>query len=137
ARCERPRRRYPAPQRAVAQRPGAEGAKSGKLARSALYTAPPMPDFESFDGTSLFYDEQGDGRAVVLLHGFAADTNINFVRPGIFDRLLDLGYRVIALDARGHGLSGKPHDPEAYRDEAMANDVRALLDHLALDRCAL
>jgi len=96
-----------------------------------------MPEFESFDGTSLFYDDQGEGRAVVLLHGFAADTNINFVRPGIFDRLLDLGYRVIALDSRGHGLSGKPHGPEAYRDDAMANDVRALLDHLALDRCAL
>ena len=53
-----------------------------------------MANFESFDGLSLYYDDQGDGRTVVLLHGFAADTNVNYVRSGILDLLLDEGYRV-------------------------------------------
>jgi pimeloyl-ACP methyl ester carboxylesterase len=89
-------------------------------------------NFESFDGLSLYFDDQGDGRPVVLLHGFAADTNVNYVRSGILDALLDEGYRTIALDARGHGLSSKPTDPAAYAGDAMRRDVEALIDHLAL-----
>src|SRR6478672_10894681 len=107
--------------------------------------SPAVPTFASFDGTELFYDDQGasdserprgggDGRAVVLLHGFAADTNINFVRSGILDGLVDEGYRTIALDHRGHGLSSKPHEPEAYADDALTRDAQALFDHLGLDR---
>ena len=92
-----------------------------------------MPDFESFDGLRLSYLDDGDGRAVVLLHGFAADTNVNYVRSGILDLLLDEGYRVVTLDARGHGLSSKPTEPEAYADDAMKRDVVALFDHLGLD----
>lgn len=92
-----------------------------------------MPDFDSFDGLRLFYQDEGDGRTVVLLHGFAADTNVNYVRSGILDLLLDEGYRVITLDARGHGLSSKPTDSEAYADDAMKRDVIALFDHLGLD----
>ena len=100
-----------------------------------------MPTFESFDGTTLAYedddgsDSSGDGTVVVLLHGFAADTNVNFVRSGVFDLLLDAGYRVVALDARGHGLSEKPHDAAAYADDAMRRDVQSLLDHLDLEHC--
>ena len=41
--------------------------------------------------------------------------------------------RVITLDARGHGRSGKPHDPSAYDGLAMVHDVQRLLDHLSLD----
>jgi pimeloyl-ACP methyl ester carboxylesterase len=96
-----------------------------------------MSNFATFDGLSLYYDDQGDGRPVVLLHGFAADTNVNYVRSGILDALLDEGYRTIALDARGHGLSSKPTDPAAYADDAMRRDVEALLDHLDLAGCAV
>ena len=94
----------------------------------------PVATFESFDGVSLSYEDEGRGRAVLLLHGFAADTNINWVRSGVLDALVDEGYRAIALDARGHGLSSKPHDPEAYAGDAMTRDARALLDHLDLER---
>jgi pimeloyl-ACP methyl ester carboxylesterase len=97
-----------------------------------------VPTFASFDGTELWYDDQvadeADGEAVVLLHGFAADTNINWVRAGILDALIDEDFRPIALDHRGHGLSAKPHEPEAYADDALTRDVQALLDHLSLDR---
>jgi pimeloyl-ACP methyl ester carboxylesterase len=96
-----------------------------------------VPDFESFDGLRLFYQDEGDGRTVVLLHGFAADTNVNYVRSGILDLLLDEGYRVVTLDARGHGLSSKPTDSEAYADDAMKRDVVALFDQLGLDDVVL
>ncbi len=96
-----------------------------------------MPNFDSFDGLNLFYQDEGDGRTVVLLHGFAADTNVNYVRSGILDLLLDEGYRVVTLDARGHGLSSKPTEPEAYANDAMKRDVVALFDHLGLDDVVL
>jgi pimeloyl-ACP methyl ester carboxylesterase len=96
-----------------------------------------VPTFASFDGTTLAYHDEGDGAVVILLHGFAADTNLNFVRSGVLDLLLDAGYRVVALDARGHGLSEKPHDPAAYADDAMRRDVQALLDQLGVERCVL
>jgi pimeloyl-ACP methyl ester carboxylesterase len=96
-----------------------------------------MSTFASFDGTELFYEDEGDGFPVILLHGFAADTNLNYVRSGILDRLLGEGYRVIALDARGHGLSAKPHDPAAYADDAAEKDVQALLDETGVDACAV
>jgi pimeloyl-ACP methyl ester carboxylesterase len=44
------------------------------------------------------------------------------------------GRRVIALDNRGHGASSKLYDPAAYHSTTMAEDVRALLDHLTIDR---
>jgi pimeloyl-ACP methyl ester carboxylesterase len=91
-----------------------------------------MATFTSFDGVNLSYSEEGDGATVVLLHGFAADTNVNYVRAGLLDALLDEGYRVITLDARGHGLSEKPTDPGAYADDAMRRDVQALFDRLGI-----
>jgi pimeloyl-ACP methyl ester carboxylesterase len=94
-----------------------------------------MPMFTSFDGLSIAYTEAGapDGPAVLLHHGFAADTIANWTRPGVVDVLAGTGRRVVAIDARGHGRSDKPHDPRAYADNAMTKDVRSLLDHLSID----
>jgi non-heme chloroperoxidase len=96
-----------------------------------------MPKFESFDGVKLSYEVDGDGPPVVLLHGFVADSFINWVRPGVIGRATSAGFRTIALDQRGHGMSDKPHEPSAYADGAMLNDARALLDHLEIERCAM
>lgn len=96
-----------------------------------------MPKFESFDGVKLSYEIDGDGPSVVLLHGFVADSYINWVRPGVIGRLTAAGYRTIALDQRGHGLSDKPHDPASYADGAMLRDAQGLLDHLGLERIAM
>ena len=73
----------------------------------------------------------------MLLHGFVGDINIDWVRSGILDRLLDEGYRVIAFDARGHGLSDKPHELSAYENEALTKDAEALLDQIGLDQYML
>jgi pimeloyl-ACP methyl ester carboxylesterase len=91
-----------------------------------------MDTFSSFDGTEIAYLDTGSGPVVLLSHGFAADHRINWVVPGVVDALLASGRRVLAPDARGHGHSGKPHDPQAYADDAMIRDIRALLDHLAI-----
>ena len=96
-----------------------------------------MPKFESFDGVKLSYEVDGDGPPVVLLHGFVADSYINWVRPGVIGRLNAAGFKTIALDQRGHGLSDKPHDLAAYADGAMLRDAQTLLDMLGLDRCAM
>ncbi len=91
--------------------------------------------FQSFDGTTLAFESEGDGVPVLLLHGFATDSFINWVRPGIVDALVGRGYRVVTVDQRGHGLSDKPHEPSAYADDAMVRDAQALLDHLEIERC--
>jgi pimeloyl-ACP methyl ester carboxylesterase len=87
--------------------------------------------FES-DGVRIHYTDQGQGEPVLLIHGFAANADLNWRLTGILEALAD-NYRVIALDNRGHGLSDKPHDPEAYSD-LFVEDAIALLDHLDIDK---
>lgn len=92
--------------------------------------------FPSFDGLEISYEvwgpEEGLG-PVVLSHGFAVDTRVNWFLTGIVDRLAKEGFTVVGMDARGHGRSERPHDPARYGEAAMAKDVAALLDHLGLD----
>jgi pimeloyl-ACP methyl ester carboxylesterase len=59
---------------------------------------------------------------------------VNWVHPGWVATLTRAGRRVIALDNRGHGASTKLYDPAAYHSARMADDIRALLDHLELGR---
>ncbi|HWC13869.1 MAG TPA: alpha/beta hydrolase [Actinomycetota bacterium] len=93
-----------------------------------------MAEFQTFDGIRLIYEVHGEGEPVVLLHGFAADSFINWEQPGVVAALTEAGYSVIALDARGHGRSDKPHEEAAYANRAMVKDVQILLDELSLDR---
>jgi pimeloyl-ACP methyl ester carboxylesterase len=93
-----------------------------------------MERFASFDGVGLAYQLSGEGPPVLLLHGFAADSERNWVRPGVVAALEAAGRRTVLLDARGHGRSDKPHDPAAYADGAMARDALCLLEHLGLER---
>ena len=86
-------------------------------------------------GVRIHYNDQGSGAPVVLLHGYAMNL-ANTARIGLAERLVDAGYRVLAVDARGHGESAKPHDPSAYGAE-MARDVVRLLDHLKLSQAHL
>jgi pimeloyl-ACP methyl ester carboxylesterase len=92
-----------------------------------------MPHF-MHDEIAIAYLDEGEGEPIVLVHGFASNKEVNWVYPGWVTVLKRAGRRVIALDNRGHGQSTKLYDPAAYRSELMAEDVRALLDHLRLDR---
>ena len=90
-----------------------------------------MPRFAHEDVEIAFLDE-GEGEPIVLIHGFASNKEVNWVAPGWVTTLARAGRRVIALDNRGHGQSTKLYEPAAYHSAIMAQDVRALLDHLAL-----
>ena len=92
-----------------------------------------MPSFKNGEVEIAFLDE-GQGEPIVLVHGFASSKNVNWVEPGWVATLTGAGRRVIALDNRGHGVSTKLYDPAAYHSVVMAEDVRALLDHLRLER---
>lgn len=88
----------------------------------------------SHDGKEIAFIEEGEGEPIVLIHGFASNFVTNWVGPGWVKTLADEGYRVIALDNRGHGRSFKSHDPADYHPEKMAGDAIALLDHLKIRR---
>jgi pimeloyl-ACP methyl ester carboxylesterase len=86
------------------------------------------------DGVEIAFLDEGEGEPIVLVHGFASTAQVNWLHPGWIATLTRAGRRVIALDNRGHGASSKLYDPAAYHTAHMAEDVRALLDHLDLPR---
>ena len=88
--------------------------------------------FESFDGTRLAWRETGQGRAVVLLHGFFSDAETNWIKYGHAEAIAATGFRVIMPDLRAHGSSAKPHDAAAYPPDALAKDGHALIAYLGL-----
>jgi pimeloyl-ACP methyl ester carboxylesterase/ABC-type methionine transport system permease subunit len=100
-------------------------------------TAPVTRTFESFDGTPISYLDLGDGPVVLLLHGFTANADLNWVRPGIAQKIADAGYRVIAPDLRGHGASPVPDDPASWPRDAIARDQIALMKHLGAEPFAV
>lgn len=94
-----------------------------------------MPRFRHDDLDLAYFDEgEPSGEPVLLLHGFASNKDVNWIGPGWVKTLGGAGYRVIAIDNRGHGESDKPHETAAYVPEKMAADSIALLDHLEIDR---
>jgi pimeloyl-ACP methyl ester carboxylesterase len=90
-----------------------------------------MASFKNGEVEIAFLDE-GEGEPIVLVHGFASNKEVNWVHPGWVSTLTRAGRRVIALDIRGHGQSSKLYDPASYHSATLAEDVRALLDHLAI-----
>ena len=92
-----------------------------------------MPNFRN-GGVDIAYLDEGEGEPVVLVHGFASTKEVNWLNPGWISTLTRSGRRAIALDNRGHGASAKLYDPAAYHSAVMAEDVRALLDHLDIPR---
>ncbi|HEY3967337.1 MAG TPA: alpha/beta hydrolase [Planctomycetaceae bacterium] len=80
------------------------------------------------DTVKLHYTEAGQGRPVVLLHGFPLSSGI----WGQQQRQLSDLYRVITPDLRGHGASPAPDGTYAMAD--LARDVIALLDSLGIQK---
>jgi pimeloyl-ACP methyl ester carboxylesterase len=82
------------------------------------------------DGTTIAFDVQGDGAPIALVHGFGASRGITWRNTGWYQTLTGAGHRVIAIDCRGHGESGKPREIESYEEARMAADIVAVLDRL-------
>ena len=96
-----------------------------------------MFEFSDHGVRLAFIDERpapGDrGEPILLIHGFASTHAVNWVFPQWVKTLTGAGRRVIAFDNRGHGRSEKFYDPAAYAMQKMAEDARALLDHLHIE----
>ncbi|HEV2364233.1 MAG TPA: alpha/beta fold hydrolase [Caulobacteraceae bacterium] len=92
-------------------------------------------------GLQLAYDDirpaAGEAGTAILVHGFAANRAETWRRLSWYAAFERKGWRVIALDLRGHGESDKPHEPAAYDRAEMAADIIRLADHLGLGRLAL
>ncbi|MCJ8309217.1 MAG: alpha/beta hydrolase [Rhizobiaceae bacterium] len=74
-------------------------------------------------------------KTILLIHGFASSAQVNWVGTGWVKRLSEAGYRVIAIDNRGHGRSSKFYSADDYGPDIFAADALALLDHLEIDQC--
>jgi len=88
------------------------------------------------DGVRLAIGSTGppDGVPVVLLHGLTATRRYVVMGSRALERA---GHRVIAYDARGHGASTPAPEPGAYGYDALAADLGAVLDGLAVERAVL
>jgi pimeloyl-ACP methyl ester carboxylesterase len=88
--------------------------------------------FHGHDDVGLAYLEVGEGRPVVLLHGFSCSAPMHWVDPGHAELLAGLGYRVVMPELRGHGASDAPHDPALYPTDIFTDDLLALIEQLGL-----
>lgn len=82
--------------------------------------------FETQDGAMIYYEDQGKGPTVLLVHGWMCSTK--FWKSNVPE--LAKEFRVVAMDMRGHGYSSKilsGHTVPQY-----GRDIRALIEHLNL-----
>jgi 3-oxoadipate enol-lactonase len=85
-------------------------------------------------GVALAGTDAGDGSPVVLAHGLTATRRYVVMGSSALQRG---GHRVLAYDARGHGLSSPAGGPDAYRYEDLGADLEAVLDHAGVQRAVL
>jgi pimeloyl-ACP methyl ester carboxylesterase len=83
-------------------------------------------------GVRIYYQVEGSGPPLVIQHGFT-DSIQTWYELGYVDALKSEN-RLILVDARGHGASDKPHDPESYNPERNVADVVSVLTDLDIPR---
>ena len=81
-------------------------------------------------GEFFLRDSGGDGPALLLLHGWMVSADLNWIT--VYDSLRDAGYRVLALDHRGHGRGLRT--PSPFRLVDCADDAAAIVRHEGIDR---
>jgi pimeloyl-ACP methyl ester carboxylesterase len=107
---------------------------SGVAAQDSIVAAPQniFADsgyFSSFDSTKIYYEVHGSGFPVLLVHGFIVNSS-SWKHTALYDSLLAAGNKVILIDLRGNGKSGKPHTDDAYKYDAETKDIILLLKYL-------
>ena len=73
------------------------------------------------NGVRIHYHVEGQGQPVVMLHGLTTSME-QWIKAGYVDALKD-DYKLILLDARGHGKSDRPYKPEDYEPILMAGEI--------------
>ena len=97
-----------------------------------------MPQFTTAsDGVALAFErlspsEETSQPTIVLVHGFGSSRAQNWKATGWYGGLTAAGFPIVAMDCRGHGDSGKPHDPAAYGHDRMAEDVALVMKACSL-----
>lgn len=85
-------------------------------------------------GVRLKVATAGEGRPVLLLHGFPDSWHLWSAQIEV---LASSGFHVIAPDLRGHGESDRPAEVAAYRMPHLLSDVMAVLAHFSVPRTAV
>jgi pimeloyl-ACP methyl ester carboxylesterase len=86
------------------------------------------------DGVTLSISDTGEGPAVLLAHGLTATRRYVVMGSTVLERS---GHRVIAYDARGHGVSSGAQRPEDYTYDDLGRDMEAVLDAAGVQRAVL
>jgi pimeloyl-ACP methyl ester carboxylesterase len=89
-----------------------------------------MPHISARDGTKLYYEEAGEGSAVIFVHEYAGD--FRTWEPQI--RHFSRAHRCVTYSQRGYPPSGVPIDGARYSQDIVRDDVIALMDALKIDR---
>ena len=90
-----------------------------------------MP-YANNSGIRIHYKLEGEGPPLVLLHGLSED--LGWWRDCGYLESLRNDYKLVLIDARGHGASDKPHNPDAYKLELLVSDVVGVLDDLRISK---
>lgn len=91
--------------------------------------------FADLPNARIAYYDIGEGKPILLIHGFASTAQVNWINTNWVKVLNGAGYRCIALDNRGHGDSQKFYQPSDYGPDIFARDAVDLLDHLKIAAC--
>jgi pimeloyl-ACP methyl ester carboxylesterase len=83
----------------------------------------------SFDGAQIHVTMMGDGRPLLLIHGFISNAKVNWIDYGTAKFLADAGFKLIMPDLRGHGASD--YDC-AYPTDVLRDDMLAVLHHFGV-----
>ena len=109
-----------------------------RLARRSRRLPPPVPPLPLPPGRTVLVpgrgefflrDSGGDGPPVLLVHGWMFPSDLNWLPS--YRPLRDAGYRVLAMDLRGHGRGLRSGDP--FRLADCADDAAAVLAHLKIE----
>lgn len=89
---------------------------------------------EGFGGAKLAVHTMGDtgGRPLLLLHGLFSSAQVNWIKFGNARLLADAGFALYMPDLRAHGQSEAPHDPDAYPEDVLVEDLKRTVAQLGL-----
>lgn len=85
------------------------------------------------NGIKIYYETEGEGPPIVMIHGFAANIEQNWKQTNWIHTLKE-NYQLILIDCRGHGKSDKPHEESYYGYQKMTKDIIEIMEHLSIEK---